>query len=321
MAGISDLSFRMLNREFGCELAYIEMINSRSISYRSKRTHKMMETCPGDKPLGVQLLGCEEKFVSKALDVLERYKFDTLDFNAACPAKKVVRRGEGSALLKHPEKLGKLIRLIVKNSKVPVTVKVRSGWDAHSINIEHTAKLVEDSGAVALFVHGRTRMQGYSGSVDYSAIRKAKKAVNIPLIASGDVLSAELAKKMFDETGCDGICVARGSLGHPWIFKEIKDYLKKGKLRQHPEPDEIFRVMKGHLERCIDFHGERNGVMIFRKFFIWYTKGFRKVRTMREKSSRVKTKLEMFGLIDGLSGLINKNPPIFSGVLVGDRPC
>lgn len=299
MAGISDLPFRMLNRKFGAELAFAEMINCRSISHKSRRTQAMLTPGPDEKPLGVQILGCEEKFILKALDVLQGYKFDILDFNAACPAKKVVRRGEGASLLKEPKKLGKLLKLIVQNSLIPVTLKMRIGWDRDLINAKETALYAQDAGISGLFIHGRTKQQGYSGSVDYNIIAKVKKALAIPVIASGDILSAQLAKKMFDQTGCDGLAIARGSLGNPWVFKEIREYLKTGKIVPKPAIEKIVKIMLEHLDASVVFYGERNGVVIFRKFFGWYTKGLRKIRPLREKSSRAKTREEMVGIING----------------------
>jgi len=297
MAGITDLPFRMLCREFTAELAFVEMINCRSISHKSRRTKQMLSTLEKDKPLGIQILGIEEQYILKALEVLRGYKFDILDFNAACPAKKVVRRGEGSALLREPKKLKKILKLVVKNSWLPVTVKIRAGWDKDSVNAREVGLICQEAGIDGIFIHGRTRTQGYSGTVDYKLIREVKKALNIPVVASGDILSAELAKKMLDETGCDGLAIARGALGNPWIFKEISGFLKTGKNPKKPAKDEIINIMIKHLEMCIDFYGERVGVVIFRKFFSWYTNGFRKIRSLREKCSRAKTRQEMEQII------------------------
>jgi len=306
MAGVSDFSFRMLNRKFGCELAFVEMINCRSVSHKSKHTRKMLFSSKDDRPLGVQLLGCEVKFVQKAMDVINGYKFDILDFNAACPVRKVVRRGEGSGLLKDPKKLNEILKLVVKNAKVPVTVKIRSGWDKDCINAKEVASLCQDAGVSGLFIHGRTRAQGYSGVVDYQTIREVRKALEIPVIASGDIFNPQLAKKMFDETGCDGINIARGALGNPWILKEITEFLRSGKITERPTYEQVVKVMLEHLDMCIDFHGERNGVIIFRKFFSWYTRGFPKVRPLRELSSRVKTRPGMSEIIQKCAGLQSK---------------
>jgi len=287
MAGITDLPFRMLCRKFGCELAFVEMINCRSISYKSLRTRQMLSTNSKDRPLGVQLLGCESNFLLKSLEVLKNYHFDILDFNAACPAKKVVRRGEGASLLKEPKKLHQLLKLMVQNSSVPVTVKIRIGWDENSINAREVALFAQDAGVEAIFIHGRTKLQGYSGQVDYETIRKVKEALEIPVIASGNIFSAQLIKTMLEQTNCDAIAVARGSLGNPWIFSGEK-----------PGHQEIIKVMIEHLNENVKFYGERVGVVKFRKFIAWYTKGWRKVRQIREKSSRAKKKEEIISLIE-----------------------
>ena len=298
MAGVSDLPFRMINRKFGSELAFVEMINCRSVSFKSKRTAGMLSSNEKDKPLGVQLLGCEEKYIRKAIDAISGYKFDLLDFNAACPAKKVVRRGEGSGLLKDPEKLKKILKIVVKKAAEPVTVKIRTGWDKDSINARDVALAAQDAGVSAVFIHGRTKTQGYSGTVDYQAIKEVKQALAIPVIASGDVFSPVLAKKMLEETGCDGLIIARGALGNPWIFKEISEFLKTGKVIDRPQVNEIISVMSEHLGMSIDSYGEKNGIIIFRKFFSWYTKGFRKIRRLREEASRIKTKEAMLTIIE-----------------------
>ncbi|MBU1124660.1 MAG: tRNA dihydrouridine synthase DusB [Candidatus Omnitrophica bacterium] len=302
LAGISDLPYRMLNRRFGAELAFIEMLNCRSLSHKSRRTKEMLATNPDDRPLGIQILGCEPRFILKALDVLRTYEFEVLDFNAACPAKKVVRRGEGAGLLKDPKKLKKLLELVVGNTKVPVTVKIRLGWDKDSVNAREVALLAEDAGVAGIFVHGRTKMQGYSGRVDYTHIAGVKKAVRIPVIASGDIMSAELAVKMRKETGCDGLAIARGGLGNPWIFKEIQSLLRGEPVPARPSKEDIMKVMLEHLIACDRYYGERIGVIRFRKFFSWYTRGFRKVRSLREKSSQAKTEEQMCRIIEESRG-------------------
>lgn len=300
MAGITDLPFRLLNRRFGAELAFVEMINCRSLGYKGKKTKAMLSTAKEDKPLGVQILGCEEEYVLRALDILKAYKFDILDFNAACPMKKVIRRGEGAALLKEPKKLNRLLKIVVENTSVPVTVKIRSGWERSSVNAKEVALYAQDAGVEALFIHGRTREQLYHGKVDYEIIGEVKRALEIPVIASGDIFSAALAQEMFERTGCDAIAVARGSLGNPWIFKELQGLIIKAQVFQKPVREELIRVMLTHLDLCIQMYGERNGVVIFRKFFGWYTKGMRKVRTLREQVCRIKTRKDLSGAIEDL---------------------
>ena len=303
MAGVTDLPFRLLNRRFGAELTFVEMINCRSVSYKSKKTKVMLSSHKDEKPLGVQLLGCEEEFIKKALDVINQYKFDILDFNAACPVRKVVRRGEGSSLLKDPKILNQLLKLVVKNTKVPVTVKIRSGWDKESVNAVDVAKFCQDAGASAIFIHGRTRAQGYSGKVDYNIIKDVKDAVKIPVIASGDILSPQLAKKMFDETGCDALIIARGAIGNPWIFKETAEFLKTGKIIDRPSPQEIAKVMIEHLGMSVDYLGAKRGVVAFRRFFSRYVRGFHKIMKHREVAHRIKTKLELNDIIQNCADL------------------
>ena len=300
MAGISDLSFRLLNRKFGAELAFVEMINARSLGYKGIKTKSMLATSEEDKPLGVQLLGCEENFILRALDILKKYKFDILDFNAACPMKKVIRRGEGSALLRDPKKLNRLLKIVVENTSAPVTVKIRSGWEKASINAREVALYAQDAGVSGLFIHGRTREQLYHGKVDYDVIKKVKDALDIPVIASGDIFSAELAREMFKRTGCDAVAVARGALGNPWIFKELESYFVEKSHFQGPGREELIAVMQEHLGLSIKLHGEKNGVVVFRKFFSWYTKGMRKVRPLREKICRMKSRKDLSGAIDDL---------------------
>jgi tRNA-dihydrouridine synthase B len=257
----------------------------------------MLSSNSKDRPLGTQILGSESKFILKALEILQQYKFDIIDFNAACPTRKVVRRGEGAALLKNPKKLSQLLKLIVKNSEVPVTVKIRAGWDSDSIKAADLAKFCEGSGINGIFIHGRTKFQEYSGNVDYNAIRQVKQAVKIPVVASGDILNPQLAKKMFDETGCDGILIARGALGNPWIFKQINEFFKSGKIIKKPDVKQISKIMIEHLNMCADFYGKKNAVKIFRKHLIWYTKGLRNARPFRTKISHLKTKIATVYLI------------------------
>jgi len=297
LAGVSSFPFRMFNRKFGCKFAFMEMINVRSLCYFNKRTPKILHTNSNDRPLGIQLLGQDPYYIEKGFEKLENYKYDVLDFNAGCPQKKITNRNEGASLLKDPHKLHQLLSLLVKMSDVPVTLKMRLGWDSPSAASD-IALHAQDAGIDALCVHGRTKMQGYNGGVDYKAIRKVKEALEIPVLASGDIFTPQLAKKMFDETGCDGIMVARGSLGNPWIFKQIKEYLKDGTLLPNPKVVEIINIMKMHLDLCIDFFQEEIGIKQFRKFYIWYTHGFPYIRHLRTQVMKVKREDEMISLIE-----------------------
>ncbi len=301
LSGISDLPFRIINRFFGCKFAFSEMISCRALVSRNKKTLDMLSTIPSDRPLGIQLLGNDTEFIRGALEVLKEYDiFDIIDFNAACPVSKVTNRGEGASLLKEPRRLSELLKVLVENSKVPVTVKIRSGWDEACINARDAALYAQDSGIKGLFIHGRTREQGYKGEVDYQVIREVKKALAIPVIASGDVLSPQLIKKMFDETGCDGVVIARGALGNPWIFKDAEEFMRSGMIPQRRCRDEIVNTMLTHLNLCSDYHGETIGIKLFRKFFVWYTKGLKDIKPLREKAFHAKTKDQMMGTINEL---------------------
>jgi tRNA-dihydrouridine synthase B len=300
LAGISDSSFRLICREFGASFTFVEMINARAISHESKKTRKMLTRAPEDTPLGIQLLGAETPYLLKALDVIREYDFELLDFNAACPVRKVCRRGEGAALMKEPEKLKKILTAIVKAWPKPVTIKIRSGWDQRSKNAATVAQVAEEAGISAVFVHGRDKTQMYTGVVDYRVIAAVKKSVSVPVIASGDVWSALHAKKMFDETGCDGILVARGALGHPWIFGEIEEYFKTGRILEPPPLEEILSALTKHLELSVAEHGEKKSIPLMRKFVGWYLKGKRCVRTIRQQVNTVRTHEDFLALIDDI---------------------
>ena len=302
MAGITDLPFRMVCRSFGCEFAFLEMISARSLVFQSRNTIKMLSSSPADSPLGIQLLGEDPGVIRAVMNILRACEFDVIDFNAACPVHKVTSRGEGASLMNDPHKLQALLKIIVANTTLPVTVKIRAGWDDSRRNARDVALYAEDAGIHGLFIHGRTRSQGYSGGVDYNSIREVKEAVSLPVIGSGDAFSPELIKKMFDETGCDGVAIARGSLGNPWIFSGLSDFLIDGISPVRPDTRTIIETMLRHVDLCTDFHGDSKGTMIFRKFFTWYTKGLRDVKKLREKAFHATTRREMLSLISELSG-------------------
>lgn len=298
ISGVSDLPFRMINRSFGAPFAFAEMIDVNALTTLDKRTTHMLSTNPEDRPLGIQLLSSDSKDIVKAIQKLEFLQYDLIDFNAACPTPKVVRKGKGASLLKEPKKLKEVLEVLVKNVKVPVTVKIRSGWDATSVNAREVSLYAEDAGIDALFIHGRTKVQGYSGSVDYEVIREVKEVLKIPVIASGDNMSVPRIKKMFDMTGCDGVIIARGSFGNPWIFQDMIRFYEDGSMGEVPSIESRVNVMKKHLHILTLHYGEKRGLSVFRKFFIWYTRGVGKTRSLRDRAFRVETLKEMFVIID-----------------------
>lgn len=298
MAGITDLPFRMLNRSFGCRFAFAEMISARSLVYGSRTTEQMLSTAPGDRPLGLQLLGNDPEVITRAVEIVREYRFDLLDLNAACPVSKVIKRGEGAGMLREPRKVAEALKAMVRFSPVPVTVKIRSGWDERTVNAVEVARLAQDAGISALFIHGRTRAQGYRGRVDYGIIREVKSVLQIPVIASGDTLSPRLIKRMFDETGCDGITIARGALGNPWIFREAAEFLERGSLPQRPSVHELADTMIRHLDLYSASYGEKAAVVLFRKFFGWYAKGIPDVTSLRVEAFRAETRERLLEIIE-----------------------
>lgn len=301
MAGVSDLPFRLISRSFGAPLAFTEMIDINAISQRDKRTTHMLSSCDDDRPLGVQFLGNSESQVALAVERLSGQAVDLVDFNAACPSPKVTRKGKGAALMKEPKKLAGILSALVRESSLPVAVKIRAGWDADSVNARDVALYAQDAGISCLFIHGRTKAQGYSGMVDYAVIRDVKEALDIPVVASGDNLSRERVVRMFDETGCDGVAIARGALGNPWIFSETIRYMTDGTIVPGPDVPERIAVMKRHLEMAVAHWGERRGVGLFHKFFIWYTRGIGGLRPLRNRAFRTGTKEGLVEVIDELA--------------------
>ncbi|PIQ89584.1 MAG: tRNA dihydrouridine synthase DusB [Candidatus Omnitrophica bacterium CG11_big_fil_rev_8_21_14_0_20_42_13] len=293
LAGVSDLPFRTISREFGCKFAFTEMLNACSIKYKSKKTKEMLKSNTKDKPLGAQMLGRDIPTILYALEVILKNGVDLIDFNAACPVRKVVRRGEGAALLKEPKLLTEIIKQLAKNSPVPVSVKIRSGWSKDTINAPLVAKMLEDAGAKAVFIHARTKDEFYGGRADYSVIKRVKSALSIPVIGSGDIFTPQDVKRMLDETGADAALAARGALGNPWIFKDSEYFLKTGKLREPPALDERAKVLMRHLDMMIDLYKEKTALVRIRHFINHYLKGVPGARKLRGNIAQIKTRKQL----------------------------
>lgn len=281
MAGVTDLPFRTLCREMGCGLAYSEMVSAKGMFYKSKNTHKLLETARDERPAAVQLFGSEPELLAEMAGMLENAPVDIIDVNMGCPAPKIVKNGEGSALTLRPELVGDIVAAMTASQKKPVTVKIRKGFDDRHINAVEIAKTAEKNGASAITVHGRTREQYYSGKADWDIIREVKLAVDIPVIGNGDVSSPELAAEMLKYTGCDAVMIGRAAEGNPWIFKRILRYMETGELLPEPSPSEKIAMALRHARMLIEYKGEYVGVREMRKHISWYMKGVRGAAELR----------------------------------------
>ena len=274
MAGVSDLPFRLLCKEQGAGLLGMEMVSAKAIMYNSKNTEALMEIHPDEMPVSLQLFGSDADIISEMAKRIEDRPFSILDINMGCPVPKVVNNGEGSALMKNPALVREIVSKTVETVRKPVTVKIRKGFDGEHANAVEIAKAAEDAGAAAVAVHGRTREEFYSGKADWKIIAEVKKAVNIPVIGNGDVTDGESAKRMLEETGCDGVMIGRAARGNPWIFREVTAYLENGRKEPRPEAEEVKDVILRHAELQTRYKGEYIGIREMRKHIAWYTAGY-----------------------------------------------
>ena len=297
MAGVTDLPFRLLCKEQGAGLLCMEMVSAKAIYYNNKNTEALMEIDDRERPVSLQLFGSDADIMSEMAKKIEEKPFDILDINMGCPVPKVAGNGEGSALMKNPALVREIVSKVVKAIEKPVTVKIRKGFDEEHVNAVEIAKIIEDCGAAAVAVHGRTREQYYSGKADWDIIRQVKEAVSIPVIGNGDVTGPESAKKMIEETGVDGIMIGRAARGNPWIFKQIKEYLESGVLPEKPSLEEVREMMLRHARMQLECKGEYTGIREMRKHVAWYTAGYPNCARLRAKINEVETYEELTELL------------------------
>ena len=300
MAGVTDLPFRLLCREQGAGLLCMEMVSAKAILYNNRNTEQLLTIHPDETPVSLQLFGSDPKIMSEMAKRIEERPFAILDVNMGCPVPKVVRNGEGSALMKEPKLVYEIVSALVKAIDKPVTVKIRKGFDDDHVNAVEIAKIVEEAGAAAVAVHGRTREQYYSGKADWDIIRQVKEAVSIPVIGNGDVTSPQKADELVRRTGCDGIMIARGAEGNPWIFSEMIRWEETGELPPRPDKDEIREMMLKHARLQLEYKGEFCGIREMRKHVAWYTKGLKGAARMREKVNAVESLEELENLLTSL---------------------
>lgn len=289
MAGVTDLPFRVLCKEQGADLIYTEMVSAKGIYYKNKNTDALLEIREDERPVALQLFGSDPEIMGSMAAYIEHRNFDILDINMGCPVPKVVNNGEGSAMLKTPQLAGKIVESIAKSIKKPVSVKFRIGFDEIDDHIVDFAKRMEASGASLIAVHGRTRAQYYSGTANWDVIRQIKKAVSIPVLGNGDIFTPQDAKAMLEQTECDGIMVARGVRGNPWLFREIKAYLEHGELIPKPSCEELVNMVLRHGKLQVEWKGEHIGIKEMRKHVAWYTTGYKNSAKLRGKVNEINT--------------------------------
>lgn len=297
MAGVSDRAYRELCVRFGAAYCVSEMVSSKALSFNSKKSEELMEISDLERPCGIQIFGDDPKCMADAAKHALENKPDIIDINMGCPAPKISSNGSGSALMKNPRLCGEIVKAVTAVTDIPVTVKIRKGWDDDSVNAVEVAKICESAGAAAITVHGRTRQQYYEPPVDYDIIRAVRESVSVPVIANGDIDSAERAKEVMDITGCDLVMIGRATLGNPWIFSQINAYLENPNVKIHtPDLEERLGVMIEHIGKMVEYKGEHMAMLQARKLVVGYFKGMKGAAALRNDAGKIKTLDDLYEL-------------------------
>jgi tRNA-dihydrouridine synthase B len=297
MAGVSDRAYRELCVRFGAAYCVSEMVSSKALSFNSKKSEELMEISDLERPCGIQIFGDDPKCMADAAKHALENKPDIIDINMGCPAPKISSNGSGSALMKNPRLCGEIVKAVTAVTDIPVTVKIRKGWDDDSVNAVEVAKICESAGAAAITVHGRTRQQYYKPPVDYDIIKAVRESVSVPVIANGDIDSAERAKEVMDITGCDLVMIGRATLGNPWIFSQINAYLENPNVKIHtPDLEERLSVMIEHIGKMVEYKGEHMAMLQARKLVVGYFKGMKGAAALRNEAGKIKTLDDLYEL-------------------------
>lgn len=297
MAGVSDRAYRELCVRFGAAYCVSEMVSSKALSFNSKKSEELMEISDLERPCGIQIFGDDPKCMADAAKHALENKPDIIDINMGCPAPKISSNGSGSALMKNPRLCGEIVKAVTAVTDIPVTVKIRKGWDDDSVNAVEVAKICESAGAAAITVHGRTRQQYYKPPVDYDIIKAVRESVSVPVIANGDIDNAERAKEVMDITGCDLVMIGRATLGNPWIFSQINAYLENPNVKIHtPDLEERLGVMIEHIGKMVEYKGEYMAMLQARKLVVGYFKGMKGAAALRNEAGKIKTLDDLYEL-------------------------
>lgn len=308
MAGVTNIAFRTIMKEFGAGLIYAEMVSDKALVFRNQKTHKMIRVVEEEKPLVMQIFGSDVESMVEGAKIIEaESNCDIIDINLGCPVSKIVKNEAGSRLMLYPEKIYDIVSGIVKNVKIPVTVKMRIGWDFNHINCVEIAQLCEKAGAKAIAIHGRTRSQMYSGKADWKYIKLVKDAVSIPVIGNGDITSPNDAKKMLEETGCDAVMIGRGLLGNPWLVKQTVDYLNTGKYTDEITIDDKIHHIIDHMNRLIELKGEKLALLEMRSHAAWYIKGMKGSTFVKREIAKVSQKEELVRILNEYKNELKNN--------------
>lgn len=299
MAGVSNIAFRTIVKEFGAGLIYAEMVSDKALGFRNEKTMRMIKVVPEERPLSMQVFGGDiDSIVEGAIIIDNESDCDIIDINLGCPVTKIVKNDAGAKLLLDPPKIYEIVKAVVANVKKPVTVKMRIGWDSDNINAVEIAKLCEKAGAKAIAVHGRTRKQMYSGEADWNIIKQVKDSVSVPVIGNGDIRTPEDAKRMIDMTGCDAVMIGRALLGNPWLVKQTVDFLETGTYQKHISNEVKLNAVIEHMDRLVELKGEKNALLEMRSHASWYIKGMRGATFVKREISQIKHCTDLHDLMN-----------------------